>query len=296
MPALLVLVSLLVLCAPAPALKLEAEGDLGIEYVNKVNPGRTDRGSDIAYAFAGEVELGGRFPGRLKTKVKAGAEAEFFSEYSDNNTQTYFTELRCTAGRTTVQLEYDFMPEVLYFPSSSGDATYARNAVEVKLSRKIQKSWEASLGYEARWLDFVETHDGRDNRTNIIEFELEYGKNRLLRPAVVLEWRNRDSDDDNYDYRSRDIEFSLESSVSPLLGLRLDYRVGERTYLAPQVLDSNYHRIDARSGFAAEARIPVRNLFGVVLGYERQEKDSSREEEERSYRVNSFSGGVKIIL
>jgi hypothetical protein len=271
-----------------------AVADLDLTYTDNVNPGRTDRGGDLIYSLAGEVELSGRPGKQLKTKLKVGAEAVMFNEYSDNNTQLYFAEARAALGRTTLGVEYDFIPERLYFPSPDADATYSRRALEFKLSRRMQKSWQVSAAYEFRWLDFVEAHSGRDNRTSIIQLELEYGRSRLLRPSVVLEWRKRNSEDDNHGYRSREIEFSIESSPTANLGLRIDYHVSERTYLTSSIFDSNYHRIDARSGFGAEARIPIRGPLGAILGYERREKDSSREEEERSYRVNSFACGLRL--
>jgi len=276
--------------------ELSARGDLGLKRINQVNPGYTDQGGDLIYLSGGEVRLKGRPFRHSKAEIRLGAETNLYSKFHDNNNQRYFARVSSSTWRTSLKMKYDFIPRRLYFPSSSGDATYSRHLLGIELSREFLKDWEASFGYEMRWEDFVQIHDRRDNRADIVEVQLEYGFSRLLRPSVALEWRKREADDENYDYRSQRIAFSLESQPTQRLALELGYNVGDRKYLTPHLNDSNFRRIDARSGLTAGARIKIMKMLELLFSYERREKDSSREEEERSYRVNMFGLGTRLKL
>ncbi|MFQ5906750.1 MAG: surface lipoprotein assembly modifier [bacterium] len=275
---------------------LTGRGDIKWQRTDQVNPGYSDRGSDFIYVLGGEVRLKGRPFERSRAEIRLGAETRLYSKFGRNNNQRYFAGLRSSAARTSLRLKYEFIPRRLYFPSSEGDATYSRNLLKIELSQEFLEDWEVSLGYEVRWEDFIQMHDRRDNRTNIAETQLEYGLSRLLRPSIAFEWRNRNAENDNYDYTSQRIAFSLKSHPTQRLGLRLGYDVGDRRYLTPHMRDSNHRRIDARTGLSAEGRITLLKMLELILGYERREKDSSREEEERSYTVNTFSVGARLKL
>jgi len=292
------LVSALVSTVSRSAVASELSASSGLEWqrTDQANPGYTTRGGDFISVLGGEIKLKGRLLNRSKAEVRLGGEANFYSEFQDNNNQRYFARIRSSAGRTSLQLKYEFIPKRLYFPSSTGDATYSRHLAGVQLSQELSEDWEASFAYEVRLEDFVQIHDHRDNKTDILELELEYESGRLLRPCMGFEWRNRKAEDDNYDFRAQRIAFSLRSQIAPRLGLELGYQVGDRRYLTPHLENSNFGRIDARSALRAKATIKILKILDLLLGYERREKDSSREEEERSYRVNTFTVGSRLTL